>query len=86
MQYNFESIAEELIVKFEKRLDTNRKVVETHLGIAFTTLGDHLPHEQRQQLEQVISDMLDDGGHSQTAMFTQTMNKIVREIRNIVKD
>lgn len=85
MEYNFESMAEDLIIKFEKKLDSHRTTVENHLGLVLTALGDYLPREQRQQLEQVVSDMLNDSDNSHTAMFTQTMNKIVREIKNSLK-
>lgn len=85
MQYNFEGVAEELVVKFDKKLDAHRKVIMKHLGIAFTALGDHLPNEQHQQLEVVIGDIISDAQKSQSALFMQMMNKVVREIKNVLK-
>lgn len=86
MQYNFESIADDLLIKFEKRLLSNQKAVIKQMGVLFDFLGDRLPFEMRKQLEQVITDIASDGDKSQYALFTQTLHKMVRAIREQIKE
>jgi hypothetical protein len=86
MQYNYEAIAEELLIKFEKRLDANQKAVHKQMAILFDFLGDRLPFVQRKDLELVINDILSDKNKSHTALFTETLNKIIRTIREITHE
>jgi hypothetical protein len=86
MQYNYESIAEELLVAFDKKLVGNQKLVKKQMAVLFDFLGDRLPYETRKQLEQVIEDHLTDGNKSQSALFVQTLHKVVRAIREVTHE
>lgn len=86
MQYNFESIADTLIEKFDKKLASTQKECEKQMGILFTFLSDRIPFEQRKNLEQTVSDIMADRNKSQAAVFTETMHKIVRAIREVIKE
>jgi hypothetical protein len=81
MEYNFESIANDLIEKFDKKLESNRKAVNKNLTVIFDFLGNKLNYEAKKEMQQHVDDMLNDGNSAQNAVFTQTMNKIL----NIVK-
>lgn len=86
MQYNFEAIAEDAIIKFDKKLDTNLKAIMSNMSMIFDLLSDKLPFDQRKQLEQVITDILADGNKSQSAVFHQTMLKVIRALREVIHE
>ena len=86
MNFNFESCAEDLIVKFDKKLVGHENLVMKQMGVLFDFLGDRLPYEARKQLEQVVGDIVSDGNKSQSALFQSTMNKVLRAVREVVKE
>lgn len=85
MEYNLAVIADNLIEKFDKKLESNQKAVQKDINLIFSFLGDELQFEERKQLEQVIADILSDGNKNHSALFTQTMHKMMRAIKEVVK-
>jgi len=84
MQYNFESLANELIEKFDKKLESNSKAVFKQVSIIFDVLCEGFPRDKRQELEQTIKDILSDGVKSQSVVFSQIMLKMTRMINEVL--
>ena len=60
MEYNFETIIVDLIEKFNKKMDTQRKLANKNLAVIFDFLGDKLPNDRKKELKITIDDMLSD--------------------------
>lgn len=86
MRYNFESIAEDLLMAADKKLESHRKAVLKQMRTLFDFMGDKIQYDQRKQLEQVIDDLLNDGNKSHSALHIQTMNKIIRSIKEVIHE
>ncbi len=84
--YNFETIADNLIEKFDKKLASTQKDVMKQMRTLFDFLSDKVPYEQRQQLEQAVEDILSDRNKSQSTLYMETMNKVVRAVREVIGD
>lgn len=86
MQYNFESVCEDFIIKFDKKLDANMKAIMSNMAMIFDLLSDKLPFDQRKQLEQVVTDILSDGNKSLGAVFHQTMLKTIKALKEVIHE
>ncbi len=86
MIFNFASSAEELMMKFDKKLESNRNNINNQIATLFDFLGDRLPNEQRKQLEQIIDDIICDSNKSQSTLNTQALHKIVRVLNEVINE
>lgn len=85
MEFNFATLAANTEEKAEKKLESMKKDFVKKLGIALDFIYPNITKEQRDHIDQEISDIWNDENKRHLALVAQCLNKCKRSLDGILK-